>query len=275
MIATEFGNDLTIEEKIDLYSLAFQNGKTSSTDYKVMKQDKTMTTYKNVNIYYESHEKDLVPIIKHVLDKADHITTKLFGPVKDNQIDFILHSSTEDLYEKTSLKQTIGYFDDPNDIIGVAITDLPLILSEQMPQSFYFNSTIMHEYTHYRLQAFIKAQGIYVYRFPLWFHEGVAEYVGMYNVDQRYYPFEEADFKQLITHNDWEKFRLNDFDVYTQSHYAISFIVDQFGESIIKEIIEETAKVNDFEKGFKQATGYTIDDLQKIYVKDARQTIAE
>lgn len=271
IISTEFGQNLTIKEKLELYTLPLQTNNTSTTDYNKMKKDKKRATHKNVTIYYQNHEKELVPIIKDVLNKADQVTTDLFGPINDNGIDLILHASTDELYEKTSLKQTIGYFDDPNDIIGVAITDLPSILSDEMPQSFYFSSTLMHEYTHYRLQAFVKEQGLYVYRIPLWFHEGVAEYVGMYNVDHRYFPFEEADFKKLVTHNDWEKFRLNDFDVYTQSYYAIQFIVNQFGESIIKTIIEETAQVNDFEKGFSTATGFTIEELQKLYVKDAKK----
>lgn len=271
IISTEFGQNLTIEEKVELYTLPLQSNNRSTTDYNKMKKDKKVTTHKNVTIYYQYDEKDLVPIIKDVLNKADQVTTDLFGPIKDNDIDLILHSSTDELYEKTSLKQTIGYFDDPNDIMGVAITDLPSILSDETPHSFYFSSTIMHEYTHYRLQAFVKEQGLYVYRIPLWFHEGVAEYVGMYNVDQRYFPFEEADFKKLVTHKDWERFRLDNFDVYTQSYYAIQFIVSQFGESIIKTIIEETAQVNDFEKGFSAATGYSIEDLQKLYVKDAEK----
>ncbi|PAF14894.1 hypothetical protein CHH61_24340, partial [Shouchella clausii] len=82
------------------------------------------------------------------------------------------------------------------------------------------------------------------------FHEGVAEFVGMYDVAHRYYPFQETSFENLVTHDDWEKKRLEDYDVYLQSYYAIDYLVNHYGETMIKTIIEETAKVNDFDEGF-------------------------
>ncbi|UGB29937.1 MULTISPECIES: peptidase MA family metallohydrolase [Bacillaceae] len=273
MISSELGGNLTLEEKYQLYLIPFQSNKVTIADYQAMKKDKMVSSYKNVMIYYETHEKELIPIIEDVLNRADELTTNLLGDVHDNEIDLILHSSIEDLYEKTSLVQTMGYFDDPNDIVGIAITDLSDIVSNQMPQSFYFQSTILHEYTHYRLQAYIKEQELYVYRIPLWFHEGVAEYVGMYNVAHRYYPFQETSFSHLVTHKDWEKYRLEDYDVYLQSYYAIKYLVDQFGESILKSIIIETAKTNDFNEGFTKATGITIEDLQSQYIKEENQSL--
>lgn len=275
MISSELGENLTLEEKYQLYTIPFQTNKVTIADYQAMKKDKLMSSYRNVTIYYERHEEELVPIIEDVLSRADDLTTNLLGEVEDNEIDFIIHSSTEELYEKTSLVETMGYFDDPNDIVGVAITDLSNILMNQVPQSFYFQSTILHEYTHYRLQAFIKEQGLYVYRIPLWFHEGVAEYVGMYNVAHQYYPFQETKFTQLVTHKDWEKHRLEDYDVYLQSYYAVKYLVDEYGESSIKKIILETAKTNDFNEGFNQATGLTIEELQNIYIKDEKEAFGQ
>jgi hypothetical protein len=268
MIANELGENLTLEEKMTVYMLPFLKEKTNSTDYLEIKAHKLSTTYHNVEIFYEPNEKDLLPIIKHTLNKTDNLTTNLFGKVDDNDIDLILHSSSEEIYEQTSLMKTMGYFDDPNDIIGIAISDLDEILSDQMPGIFYFQSTIMHEYTHYRLQTFMKEQGLYINRIPLWFHEGVAEYVGMHEVAHRYYPFKEAPFEKLISHKDWEKYRFDEYDVYIQSYYAIDYLVNNYGEEIIKVIIEETAEVNNFDKGFSRATGISIKELQKVYLKD-------
>ncbi|MBZ5752588.1 MULTISPECIES: hypothetical protein [Metabacillus] len=272
MISNEPSKNLTLEEKFNLYMILFRENQTSQTNYNAIKENKLVQSYLNVEIYYEPDERDLLPIIKQNLDTADSITTSLFGSVKDNEIDLILHPSTEELYESTKLFETMGYFDDPNDTLGVAISDLEEIVTDRMPGTFYFQSTLMHEYTHYRLQAFIKEQGLFVYKVPLWFHEGVAEFVGMYNVTQRYYPFRETSFTKLVTHDDWEKYRLKDYDVYLQSLYAIQYIVNQYGETMIKSIIEETAKANDFNEGFTRATGITIDDLQALYLVEAKQT---
>lgn len=268
MISTELGESLTIKEKLEIYLLPFKQDQNTPTDYHAMKANKLSKKYRNVEIYYEPHEKDLLPIIEQVLDKTDIITTNFLGNVQDNDIDLILHSSSEELYDQTSLIKTMGYFDDPNNTVGVAISDLEEILSDRMPGIFYFQSTIMHEYTHYRLQTFMKEQGLYVNRIPLWFHEGVAEYVGMYDVGHRYSPFKEAPFEKLVTHEEWEKHRLDNYDVYIQSYYAIQFLVEKYGETVIKSIIEETAKKNDFNEGFTRATGITIKDLQIVYVKD-------
>ncbi|MGM7722843.1 hypothetical protein [Metabacillus sp. Hm71] len=272
MISTELGKNLTIDEKVGLYMLPFQENETPPIDYLAMKENKLIKTYRNVNIYYQPHERELLPIIEGILEKADSITTSLFGRIKDNKIDLILHSSSEDLYKKTSLIETMGYFDDPNNTVGVAISDLDEILANRMPGSFYFQSTIMHEYTHYHLQAFIKEQGLFVNRIPLWFHEGVAEYIAMYDVTHRYYPFQETSFEKLETHDEWEKYRLKDYDVYLQSYYAIKFLTNTYGEAMIKKIIVETAEANDFHKGFTRATGITIDDLQTNYLEEAKQS---
>lgn len=267
MITNELGENLTFEEKMEFYMLPFLKDKTNSIDYHAIKTHKLRTTYHNVEIFYEPHEKDLLPIIKHAIDKTDTLTTNLFGKVEDNDIDLILHSSSEELYEQTSLLKTMGYFDDPNDIVGIAISDLDEILSDQMPGIFYFQSTIMHEYTHYRLQTYMKEQGLYINRVPLWFHEGVAEYVGMHEVAYRYYPFKEAPFEKLITHEEWEEYRFDNYEVYIQSYYAIHYLVEKYGDEIIRSIIEETAKVNDFDEGFTRATGITIKDLQEVYLE--------
>ncbi|KKI92525.1 hypothetical protein WQ54_09210 [Bacillus sp. SA1-12] len=272
MISTELGKNITIEEKIGLYMLPFQENKTQPINYRAMKENKLIKTYRNVNIYYQPQEQELLPIIEGILKKADSITTGLFGSIKDNKIDLILHSSSEDLYEKTALIETMGYFDDPNDTVGVAISDKEEILANRMPGSFYFQSTIMHEYTHYRLQAFIKEKGLFVNRIPLWFHEGVAEYVGMHDVTHRYYPFHETSFTKLDTHDEWEKFRLDDYDVYLQSYYAIKYLVDTYGKTMIKKIIVETAEVNDFNEGFTRATGITVNDLQTNYLEEAKKS---
>ncbi|UPG64936.1 hypothetical protein [Metabacillus endolithicus] len=101
------GGNLTLEEKYQLYLIPFQSNKVTIADYQAMKKDKMVSSYKNVMIYYETHEKELVPIIEDVLNRADELTTNLLGDVHDNEIDLILHSSIEDLYEKTSLVQTM------------------------------------------------------------------------------------------------------------------------------------------------------------------------
>jgi hypothetical protein len=44
---------------------------------------------------------------------------------------------------------------------------------------------------------------------------------------------------------------------------------------MIKTIIEETAKVNDFNEGFTEATGMTIEDLQALYLEEAKRSVDE
>ncbi|XQY91133.1 hypothetical protein ACNRWW_16755 [Metabacillus sp. HB246100] len=267
LITSELGKQLSFKEKLSIYTFQFSNLRTHQTNYNRLKIDKSVSVYGNVHIYYQESEEELLPVIHHSIDQAEALTTKLLGNVEDSSIDLILHESTEELYNQTSLEQTMGYFDDPNDIMGIAITDLPAILDDQLPHSFHFRSTILHEYTHYRLQAYIRQEGLYLYRIPLWFHEGVAEYIGMNNVAHPLHTFEETDFKHLITHQDWEEYRLRGYHVYLQSYYAIRFIIDTYGEEIIRDIIEKTAITNDFEEGFKEATGLTIEMLQEKYIQ--------
>lgn len=272
MLLTELGHSMTFQDKIDLYSTPFKSPK----DYQSLKEERdTQKLLQHVTVFHLEEEKEVLPIIEDALKKANLLNNRVFGEVENPQVDLILHSTSDELNTYTSMVDTMGYYDEASDIMGVAINDYNGVLSINEAPYYYFYSTIMHEYTHYRMQTFIKENGLYLYRIPVWFHEGVAEYIGMNGVRSGYYPFEEVNLYELSTHEQWESYRSEEFDVYAQGHFAVLYLVDTYGEDIISKIITETTETNDFEKGLKQATGISINELNELYLVEEKKLYEE
>lgn len=265
IVMTKFGKSMTFQDKVTLFSIPVDQS--PSPNYKKIKSKKEREKVMNMTVYHEKEEVKLLPIIKQSLLEAKQFNDRIFEKNHDRNIDLILHNSTEDLRVYTSLVDTLGYYDDTNSVIGIAINNYEGILTQSDANYIYFHSTIMHEYTHYRLQSFIKTHGLYVYRIPLWFHEGVSEYIGMNGLTYPYYTFKQIPLEKLTSYEQWETYRTDSYDVYAQSYFAINYLVEQYGEKIISNIIIYTAETNNFNDGFKKATGLSIHELDSIYMK--------
>ncbi|MFC0271157.1 hypothetical protein ACFFIX_06795 [Metabacillus herbersteinensis] len=276
MLLNEFGHSMTFQDKIDLYSSPFKNTTHSPKNYQSLKSDRdTLELLQHVTVYHLDEEKGIIPIIEDALKEAILLNNRVFGEVENPQVDLLLHSTSAELTTYTSMVDTMGYYDESRDMMGVAINNYDGVLSKNEAAYYYFYNTIMHEYTHYRMQTFIKENGLYLYRVPIWFHEGVAEYIGMNGVRSGYYPFEEVNLTGLSTHEQWDSYRSEEFDVYTQGHFAVLYLVDTYGEDIVSMIITETAKLNDFEKGFKKATGISVNELNEVYLIEEKKMYEE
>ncbi|MED4531048.1 hypothetical protein ABET51_14690 [Metabacillus fastidiosus] len=273
IIMTKFGKSMTFQDKIELFSVPLAADNYRSPNYEKIKQYKETEKILNMTVYHQKEESELLPIIESSLTEAKRINDRLFEKNKDREINLILHNSKEDLKTYTSLVDTLGYYDDTNAVIGIAVKDYKRILTKWDAAYAYFHSTIMHEYTHYRLQTYIKANNLYVYRIPLWFHEGVSEYVGMKGLTYPYYSFEQVPLKRLASHEQWETYRIGAYDIYAQSYFAINYLVEQYGEDIIPKIIRYTAQVNDFNQGFKKATGLSVNELDALYMESKKRPL--
>lgn len=104
--------------------------------------------------------------------------------------------------------------------------------------------------------------------FPLWFHEGLSEWVAHYDVVIDPIAFSVVPFDQLTTDRKWQKSRMEyETDVYLQSFYMIKDLTDTFGEGIILTIINKTAETQDFEKGFEAATKESLKQFEHDFIK--------
>ena len=102
--------------------------------------------------------------------------------------------------------------------------------------------------------------------YPTWFREGVSEYVGNDQTNVDYSGFRLIPLVELDTQEQWQVARLQDeADIYNQSYFAISYLVDTFGTGIIKKILDETNSTENFEQGFLKATDLTVTTFEKNF----------
>lgn len=120
----------------------------------------------------------------------------------------------------------------------------------------------MHEYTHYVFTQKNSEFGLTDKDIPLCFSEGVAEYIGYDDAEISETDSTILPFNQLTTYKQWNNYRIDiQYDVYLQSYLAIRFLVNEYGNNIINQIINETKTNGGFEKGFQNATGLRVNEL--------------
>lgn len=134
-------------------------------------------------------------------------------------------------------------------------------------------SVIVHEYTHYKMNAFCYDNGINILKVPLWFKEGVAEYISSPFYDNKYKNSKLSivePFRNLNTLKNANKAISNGFDVYMQSYFAIKEIVKLKGQNSIKDILI-SSKSKEFYNSLEQELGMNISTFESRLLNSNRK----
>lgn len=120
-----------------------------------------------------------------------------------------------------------------------------------------FVELISHEYTHFLINSKLKESSLFPKAIPLWFNEGIAEYVG---VSSRlgYIPDRFKTKTKLSELND-----IFDEDpdlFYDQSVVFINYLIKNYGYISISEIFQHL-KNNTFDKSIKIVTGESLNEI--------------
>ncbi|TWT01777.1 collagenase [Planomicrobium sp. CPCC 101079] len=230
-----------------------------------LKETNLQEDHHHVSIYYESDFSNLLPLTKETLDWAMERNEELFGELDEQDLDIIVFENEEDISQLSDLKNISGFYSEFERLLGIIYYNKESVLDGDELALYRFQKNILHEYTHYAFERKIdktKADDSTLY--PVWFHEGIAEYVGndTFRVEHSYY--QDVPLEELTTHDQWQKARFIDkANVYEQSYFAIKYLVDRYGEESLNELVESVGKTGDFEKSFKQLTGMTVLEFEK------------
>ncbi|MCM3685139.1 collagenase [Mesobacillus subterraneus] len=225
----------------------------------------------HVTIYYQEENKDLIPLVIETLKRANTKTYQLLGDYDQSSIDLIF-MNRENLEQLSNIDGAAGFYSDFLKVMGLTIDPekVDSILQELETPLYYFQKTILHEYAHYATFRKIGDSGAMGDAFPLWFIEGVAEYIGNDKTEVHYesFHYETLSLKSISGEDKWKEARLNpDADPYLQSYFTVNYLMQDYGENVVTDLIDKTKETDDFYIALEQVTGKTILEFEQDVLK--------
>ncbi|MGG2027410.1 collagenase [Gottfriedia sp. S16(2024)] len=232
-----------------------------------LKETRLKDKFHNVTIYYPNDFSELIPITKETLDWAINKNKKVFGTVKVKPVDLIVFKDKKEMQELSGLIDVSGFYSDFDKLIAIKYEDKESILEKKETSLYFFQKSILHEYTHYIFSQMVASTKGGASAYPLWFNEGISEYIGNDKTIVEPINFKVVPFDQLNDGKQWQTARFQeDTNVYMESYFAIKYLVDNYGEGVLKEIINSTNSTGKFEESFEKITGITLYDLEDKFM---------
>ncbi|MEH7236674.1 collagenase [Bacillus sp. JJ1562] len=252
----KFG-DMSVRDKLQLLqqiTVVREISETKMTkNYPVLKHQ-----YITFN-YHPETEKQVYKIIDS-LEKINRLEERIFDHAitKSESLEVIVLRNSKEYYELMPfLPENIeGAYDNKNKKI--------LIYQDSEDESIMVGS-FAHEYTHYLLNLYSMEVGLDYDEIPIWFNEGISEYVHYQIIDAPRTPGildTEISFKDLHTHEDWN-YASENSDIYYIAKKAIEYIVDEHGEKTISSILIDQKETGSFKKSFEKITGLHLSTLNQ------------
>ncbi|MDR0127071.1 hypothetical protein [Bacillus zhangzhouensis] len=222
--------------------------------------------YEHIRIYYAEEEDVFVDLTIEALDQAKKRTSAVFQFEPDKPLDIIYFDDKDTIEQFAGIKQITGFYSDYDQMIGLYPDKREELLKKETLPLYFFNTLFIHEYAHFVFYEKVHAYKVSPVIFPLWFHEGTAEWTAYDVLNATSERFDIVPFQSLHSDQDWQDSRMTyETDVYLQSYYMIYELVQLYGRNIIHEIMEETAKEGRFDRGFEQATGQRLSDFEEQF----------
>ncbi|OUZ06878.1 hypothetical protein [Bacillus pumilus] len=224
--------------------------------------------YEHIRIYYTEKEDAFVDLTIEAIEQAKKRTASVFQFDTDKPLDIIYFDDKETIEQFAGIKHITGFYSDHDQMIGLYPDKREALLKKETLPLYFFNTLLIHEYAHFVFYEKVHSYEVSPVIFPLWFHEGTAEWTAYDVLNATSERFDVIPFQSLHSDQDWQDSRMTyETDVYVQSYYMIYELVQLYGRDIIHEIMEETAKTGLFAKGFEQATGQQIADFEDYFHK--------
>ncbi|XNN71420.1 hypothetical protein ACLM2U_01715 [Bacillus pumilus] len=224
--------------------------------------------YEHIRIYYTEKEDAFVDLTIEAIEQAKKRTASVFQYETDKPLDIIYFDDKETIEQFAGIKHITGFYSDHDQMIGLYPDKREALLKKETLPLYFFNTLLIHEYAHFVFYEKVHSYEVSPVIFPLWFHEGTAEWTAYDVLNATSERFDVIPFQSLHSDQDWQDSRMTyETDVYVQSYYMIYELVQLYGRDIIHEIMHETAKTGLFAKGFEQATGQRLADFEDYFHK--------
>ena len=258
VINTEVGK-LSAADKV---SLLLREPDVNDEVVNELTKDYLVLSHQNITFTYPPDaEKDLHRIISN-MDVLNQVEREVFGEdmQKSENLEVVVLPSFAEYIQAKPLAGEIegGSYNRAN--------KRALIYQQQelYDDASFLTGIFSHEYGHYLMDIFLAKQGIGFEDVPVWYHEGISEYISFQetgdirsfgNVDT------ELKFSNLQTHAQWDASK-NHSDVYSLARKAIDYVVrSQNDTKILTDILLHQKETGSFKKSFEQLTGFKLATL--------------
>ena len=242
------------------------------------------TSYKNYTILHNKDVEPALPIIFTYLDELELKSNDLLGFIPKEKVTIQIDYDKNVFNARNSIGESIneaaGYYnpilrtiyinsEDPYNDIIMNMSEIENLSDGSILKSkTSFKEVLFHEYAHYMFSSFISENGIDESAIPIWFKEGIAEYIACANKSTG----KELDFislNNLKTNKDWivSYNESDNTDIYIESMYAIYKILNLCNENDFYNIIIKCNKQS-FDKSLKDVIGVSLDDFDNILRND-------
>jgi hypothetical protein len=272
----EFSQKVGEEVKLVEMIKAVSTFNFDSNEENKLKQNLKTKRVKEISVYYDPKQKGILPLTKETLEQAEQLTKKYLGDYQNRPVDLI-YTDSKRLQKISPLKDISGYYSDFEKVmvVGLNVADIGQILKKNETSLYHFQKSILHEYTHYAMYRAFDEMGTKttINEFPVWFIEGIAEYIGEDEENLDYHSFEIKfiKLKKLNTEEEWQSARLPNgeerVNPYLQGYFTVAYLINTYGPNIISTLLYETFNTQDFYQTLQSLTGKNIEELERDIIQ--------
>lgn len=228
--------------------------------------------YKNTQIFYTKEQELGLEIIKSYIDEATLFSKSLLGDFEVAPLKIKLDYDSKIFSQRKLSSDASGYYNLNTSTMYVLVEDLfkDLIdgfyfedINDDISIMVDFHKTFLHEFNHHILYEFLKVNNIDRNKLPMWFIEGLAEFVGKNGAWSL--PFEHKFFplNTITSKSDWDK----TLQAYEQAKFALDKVIYEGNQHTVKNILLNTATMT-FEEAFEKTTGKSLSSFEKELKED-------
>lgn len=245
----DLAKDYTAVEKTEMLAFSLWNGGA--------KPATAGNIERNGIIYsYTASTEDEVDKIDAFLEEEKERIADFFGNEEPGELTIVFHDNFDTLSDMSGYEEAMGFYDYHRQEIHI------------VPDDYLWDSVLLHEYVHYQSHLLARNNGLSDFRLPLWFEEGMADYLA--GEDSGWYELEDVEITDFIYldhdftfHNSYT----DTFDPYIQSFLAVESLVNEYGEEELKTFLT-VEDSDEFYEMLEATTGMELADFQETFLDE-------
>ncbi|WP_282020259.1 hypothetical protein [Planomicrobium okeanokoites] len=247
--AKELTKDFTAAEKTQMLASSLWNSNSNSSTIGSIE--------KNGVVYsFTASTKAEIDKIDEFLEEEKGRIAEFYGNEEMGDLTIVFHDDFDTLSEASGYEEAMGYYDYYSQEIHL------------VPDDYSWDIVLLHEYSHHQSHLYSQEYGLSETRLPLWFEEGVADYLAGETSD--WYALEDVevtDFKLLDYDYSFHNTYTRNYDPYVQSFLAVQSLVNEHGEDLLPTFL--SAKMpSEFYAMLEHATGMELIEFQETFLDD-------